>query len=253
MEGRILSGRLGSGEKLPSERGLSGEFGVSRPVVREALRGMADRGLIEVLPGSGAYVREARVSDAAGPMGLLLRRSRATPRDLVGARGMIECEAAGLASKGAAPGDLRSMERALGRFDAARDLIEKTRCDVAFHASIVRSAHNPVLETMFGAVIEAVAGMMMRSLGDPGISRAGLPFHRQIFDAIRSGRTEDAKRAVTGHLLVAERMYGEDYDRSLDLLALRELERVFGPDAVFGDLMREATAPERDAGSDVET
>jgi GntR family transcriptional repressor for pyruvate dehydrogenase complex len=241
LEERIVSGDWNEGDKLPSERSLAEECGVSRPVIREALRGLVERDLIETLPGRGAYVRASKLSDAARPMNMLLRRHHATPRDLVEARKMIECEAAELAARRATSEDLQRMVWALEKFDKARDVIEKTRYDVAFHTSIVQAAHNPIIGTMFGSISTLAAEQMIRSLGDPDISRVGLPYHRQVYEAIRDSEPGQAASAVADHLLVAERLYGEDYDRSLRFLARREVERLFGSDAVLEELLATAT------------
>jgi GntR family transcriptional regulator, transcriptional repressor for pyruvate dehydrogenase complex len=235
------------GEKLPSERRLAERLGVSRPVVREALQCLAGRNLVQVIPGRGTYVRRARVSDAAWPMDLLFRRRQATPRDLVEARKMIECKAAFLAASRAERKDLEAMERALVGFDHSSDLLEKTRYDITFHTSIVRAARNPVIETMFSSITNLTVELMLRSLSDPNVSRVGVPYHWEIYEAIRDGDAEQARTAMDGHLLVAERLYGEDYDRSLGMLARRELIRLLGPDAMPEDLLG-ATMP--NAGED---
>jgi GntR family transcriptional repressor for pyruvate dehydrogenase complex len=237
LENQIISGEVREGEKLPSERGLSKRFGVSRPVVREALQSLVGRNLVHVIPGRGAYVRRARLTDAARPMDLLLRRWQATPRDLVEARKMIECKAAFLAASRAEREDLEAMEQALVGFDRSSDLLEKTRYDITFHTSIVRAARNPVIETMFSSITNLIVELMLRSLSDPNVSRVGIPYHREIYEATRDGDAEQARTAMDGHLLVAERLYGEDYDRSLGMLARRELTRLLGPDAMTEDLL----------------
>jgi GntR family transcriptional regulator, transcriptional repressor for pyruvate dehydrogenase complex len=79
------------------------------------------------------------------------------------------------------------MELALTRFERSADLVDKTRCDIAFHMSIVRAAHNPVVETMYGSIRGLVVRLMLRSLGDPTVSRAGVPYHREVYEAIRNG------------------------------------------------------------------
>jgi GntR family transcriptional repressor for pyruvate dehydrogenase complex len=244
LTGQVTSGLLKEGAKLPSERRLAEEYGVSRPVVREALRGLAEQGLIEVFPGRGAYVRQASVSDTARSMGALLRRRQATPRQLTEARRMLECEAAFLATSRATAEDLRAIERALAGFDGAADIIEKVRYDLAFHASIVRAAHNPVIETMFGSMAGMVAELLLRSLGDPSVTRHSLPYHAQILDALRGGDAERARAATAGHLEVARMTYGPDYDRGLTALARRELERLFGAGALLEDVLAMVTPAE---------
>jgi GntR family transcriptional regulator, transcriptional repressor for pyruvate dehydrogenase complex len=244
LEEELLGRAAQPGTKLPSERQLALRFGVSRPVVREALRSLVERGLIEISPGRGAFVRAMRMTDAARPLDALYRRQNATPRDLVEARLMLEREAAGLAAERAEPAELDAMQRILDRFDRTGDLIERARCDVAFHALIARMSHNPVIETMFSSIASLTFELMLRSLGDPAVSREGLPYHGEIFQAIRDRDAERARTAIEGHLLIARRLYGEDLDQNLDIVARRELERLFGRSVSLEAIVAEIGLPE---------
>lgn len=246
LEKEIVSGQFTAGTKLPSERQLAARLSVSRPLVREALRSLVERGLIEVAPGRGAFVRPVRTSDAARPLDALYRRQNVTPRDLMEARMMLEREAAGLAAERAEPQDLEMLERALGRLDRASGLIERARWDVTIHALIARMSRNPVIETMFGSIASLTFELILRSLGDPSVAREGLPYHREIFEAIRAGDLQGAREAMEGHLSVAARLYGKDFDRSLDLVARRELERFLGPSVSLESILAEVTL-EQDA------
>jgi GntR family transcriptional repressor for pyruvate dehydrogenase complex len=227
---------------------MAERYGVSRPVVREAMRGLAERNLVEVVPGRGAYVRAALATDAAPGMDAVLRRHQATPRDLVEARTMLECTAAALAATRAEPGDLAAMGDALDRFDGAGDVVGQARYDLAFHLAIVRAAHNPVVATMFGAITAPVTEMMLRSLGDTRVASVSLPHHRVIEEAIRACDPERARRSMGAHLAVAAELYGADYDRSLESVARRELARLLDPGVTLERLL--ATVP--DGGNDGE-
>ena len=234
-----MGGRLPSGTRLPSERQLAARFAVSRPVVREALRSLVERGLIEVVPGRGTFVRAARASDALRPLDVLYRRASATPRDLVEARLMLEREAAGLAAERATADELEAMARVLDRLEQADGLIQRARWDVTFHALIARMSHNPVIETMFSSIASLTFELVLRSLSDSSVAREGLPYHREIHAALRARDAERARRAIGEHLLIGRRLYGDDFDRSLDLVARRELERVAGHpslEAILADL-----------------
>jgi GntR family transcriptional repressor for pyruvate dehydrogenase complex len=244
LEEELVGDGVGPGTKLLSERQLALRFGVSRPLVREALRSLVERGLIEISPGRGAFVRALRISDAARPLDAFYRRQNATPRDLVEARLMLEREAVGLAAERAESDELEAMERVLERFDRTGDLIERARCDIAFHALIARMSHNPVIETMFSSIASLTFELMLRSLSDPAVSREGLPYHREIADAIRDRDPERARKAIEGHLVIARRLYGQDLDQGLDLVARRELERVFGRSVSLGTIIADIGLPE---------
>lgn len=237
----VLSGRVRPGEKLPSERELSERFGVSRPVVREALRGLAERKLVEVHPGRGAYVRAARATDAAAGMDAAMRRHQATPRHLAEARTMLEATSAALAAERATREDLAAMAAALAGLAEATGLVDRARHDLAFHLAIARAAHNPVVETMFGAIAGLTLELLLRSLADPEVTRLGLGYHDAILAAIRERDAERARQTMVEHLAVASRTYGDDFDQTLDAVARRELERAVDTGTTLDELL--ATVP----------
>lgn len=249
IEEQIVAGRMAPGAKLPSERQLAERFGVSRPIVREALRSLIERHLVEVHPGRGAYVLPARASNAAHRLDALFRRSQVTPRDMVEARTMLECTAAALAAERATATDLTALAEALTGIDRAVGLFEQTRADLTFHLTIARAAHNPVIETMFGAITGLAVEQMLRSLADPDVARAALPYHRAIDEAIQDRDPERARQVMAAHLSVATRFYGEDLDRNLESVARRELERLFSPGVTLDDLVG-AAVPDLDEGTD---
>lgn len=241
LEEQILAGSLPAGSKLPSERQLTERFGVSRPIVREALRMLAERSLVEIRPGRGTYVRGMRATDAAGVLDSLYRRSQATPRDLVEARTMLECTAAALAAERATAEDLNRIDAALARFDRASTVVEQARYDLVFHLAIAQAAHNPVVETMFGSITSLTVDLMLRSLSDRVVTDASVPFHAEIAEAIRARDPNRAYQAMTEHLSVASRFYGDDYEQSLESLAQRHLSRLLEPGMTLDALLSEIT------------
>jgi GntR family transcriptional regulator, transcriptional repressor for pyruvate dehydrogenase complex len=220
----LSSGTLQEGDKLPSERELAGRLNVSRPVVREVLRSLEERGLIRVSPGRGAYVRRPQASDVVRPLDTLYRRA-ATPRDVVHVRLMLEPGAARLAAEDGTAQRREAIKIALAAFDDAQTLVDRAARDVEFHAAVVRAAGNPVLETMFASIARLSFEMMLRSLSDPGVSREAIPLHGEIFDAIVAGDGDRAAAAMAEHLRVAQQLYGADLDVSLDAIARQALER----------------------------
>ena len=230
LEARICSGELLAGTRLPSERQLAERYGVSRPIVREALRTLVERGLVEVLPARGSFVRGARPTDAAGVLDAHYRRSQATPRDLVEARTMLECTAAALAAERATADDLEQIDAALARFDRAGSVVERARYDLVFHLAVARAAHNPVIETMFGSITGLTVDLMLRSLSDRAVTDASVPYHAEIRDAIGARDPERARYDLVFHLAVAraahnpviETMFGSITGLTVELM-LRSL------------------------------
>lgn len=237
LEEEILSGRLPAGTKLPSERQLAERHGVSRPTVREVLRTLAERNLVEISPGRGSFVRSEWGVVSSAALGLAYRRRNITPHQVVEARVMLERTAARLAAERAEPQELALLEGILERLEESDDRIEQVRLDLAFHYGLARASHNPVIEGLFGSLAGLATELMLRSVGDAEVRSRSHPFHRVIFEAVRDGRGDAAAAAVTDHLNVAETTYGNDYDRSLNAMAHRALEHLLGPGASLEDVL----------------
>lgn len=223
---RILSGALAPGDRLRSERQLALEFGVSRPVVREALRSLTERRLIDVEPSRGAFVRHDTTPRRFQPFDLEYRLRGTTARQLSEARLMLETEAAALAASHADADDLVTLKAAVERLEASPTPLDRVRNDLAFHVALVAAAHNPVIETMFASIQGLTVELMVRSAGDPEIVRKSAPFHRYAYEAVLARDADAARAAMQGHLGIAASTYGADYDQSLDTTAARALRLI---------------------------
>lgn len=241
LEGEIVSGRLQSGTKLPSERQLSEQSGLSRPVIREVVRTLTERGLVEVFPGRGAFVRTVQAADASDRLDSILRRRQPTPRHLVAAREMLECTAVRMAASKASPDDIGRIETAMAGYDGASDLVARVHYDWLFHASIARATDNPVIETMFNSIATMTVELMLRSVGDPEVVSEAIPLHRAIAEALVAGDGDRAEESMRTHLNVATSHYGDDFDRSVESVARREVSRLINPDVSLEDLLSVAT------------
>lgn len=237
----ILSGELAPGAKLAPERVLAQEFGLSRPIVREVLRGLEERGLVEIVPARGTFVRAPNAADGAQSLESYYRRRNATAREVMDARLMLETHAARLAALHATPADIEALERAVADAEATDNVLERARHDIAFHGLLARATHNTVIETMFASIIGLTFELILRSQSDPGVASRGMPFHRKIVDAIRAHDPKEAESAMKGHLELASSLYGSDYDRSIESVARRELERLVAPHASLDALLEDVT------------
>ena len=112
VEEMILSGQLASGDRLPSEAELGEQFSVSRTVVREAIKVLADKGLVRPEPGRGTFVARPDVELLVTSMDTILRIEQCTLADVLELRRMIEVPAAGLAAKRAGANDRAAMRSA---------------------------------------------------------------------------------------------------------------------------------------------
>jgi GntR family transcriptional regulator, transcriptional repressor for pyruvate dehydrogenase complex len=214
LETEILSGRLVDGATLPSERALSTEYGVGRPLVREALRSLASRGLVETSPGRGSYVH---AGGRFGPLDSVHLARHATARQVVEARVSLESQTAGLAAERATPAQIELLAALLDRIGASKDPVERSRLDLAFHLSIARASNNPVLEAMLASIAPLMVQLMMRSIGDGRTAERSHPLHLECLEAIRASDSIGASAAMAAHLKVADHTFGEGYDDPIQL------------------------------------
>ena len=214
--GDVASGVLEPGDRLPRETDLARQFGVSRGVAREALRGLEERKLIAVKHGRGAIVRPEREWDVFSPevLSALLfsPHGPALVEAYLECRRLLEIEAAGLAAERATDADLQALSEALERMiatadraplnAAAEDLYHEA--DVAFHHAVIAATGNRPLSRMMMPVERALAAVR-RPLARPGLrAERSLPEHRAILTAIASRDAGSARGAMRAHLLTVE-------------------------------------------------
>lgn len=215
LENLVLSGAFKGGDQLPPERVLAEQHGVGRPLVREVLRRLQERGLIIALPGRGNFVRERKLTDPGGSIDLVSRQGQVTPQQLITARSMLESEAASLAAVHRTRLDIARMTVLLDRLEATSSLSELADADVSFHEAVAIASANPVIQIMFGSIRNLVHGVVVRSLSDDAVRDIGVPSHRPILLAIENGDALEAQQCMVIHLQVAEDFYGPDLHRPI--------------------------------------
>jgi DNA-binding FadR family transcriptional regulator len=212
MEESILSGELAVGTKLPSEGDLAASYRVSRPIVREALARLRERGLIDTVNGSGTFVREPGTDHIADAFVRHLRGSGAV-RDRIAAlyqaRSLIEVEAARLATERADAESIAAVEAQFDAMRAARDNEDGwSRADLGFHLAIADATGNPYFRTLLMPLATAILTAMHESLRAPASRDAGLRAHAEIVDALKAGDADRATDSMRRHLIDSEQRYG---------------------------------------------
>lgn len=237
---RYILGSTSDGSMMPSTRLLADEFGVSRLFMREVLAGLQKQGLIQSIAGKGIYILKPQVLSAARNFHTTARQSNATARDLIEARANLEEACARMAATRATDKDIELMEVALDSFDSANGLVPRAQADIAFHALIVKSTHNPVLQMMFGSITTLVFETMLRSLSDAEIYAKGAPIHRKILKSIKERKPEVAFQSMGQHIHLAESAYKNDLDRKLSEIADRIVKEVLHSDLDIEDILESA-------------
>ncbi len=225
LEDRILRGEFMVGEKLPSERELCSRYAVSRPVIREALAGLLERGYIDVFAGRGSFVRAVATDELSQSLNRVAARAGITARHLVAARVMLECGGAELAASNASTDDVEAIFVTLQAHERATELAERARTDLLFHEAVALASGNPVIALMFGSIRTQVHSLMLRSHSDQKVRLLGDPMHVKIAEAIREHDPVRARTAMTEHIELALTLYGSDLDRPLsEVLSARGLD-----------------------------
>ncbi|HET6681424.1 MAG TPA: FadR/GntR family transcriptional regulator [Gemmatimonadaceae bacterium] len=197
LQERILNGELAPGDRIPAERELAAQFCVSRTAVREAIKALAERGLVRVTIGRGTFVTELSTDRLAHSMALLLHNERDATASLSEARSMLEIPIARLAARHRTDEQLERLAGILDRFDR---LIDSPRAavdlDDEFHSELARAAGNPVL----AAISEMVSALLRE---DPERPKAELDdlkgashSRRQLLEAIHARDENAAEREL---------------------------------------------------------
>ncbi|MEM5527853.1 FCD domain-containing protein [Gammaproteobacteria bacterium AS21] len=204
IEQLILDGSLAPEQKLPSERQLSSQLGVSRSIIREALRELQGRAVIETRHGQGSFVAKivAEPDDNSPLLKLFFGHSR-TLYDLYEVRAQLEGQAANLAAQRANEKDLYAITKAFKAMEVA-DPLKNASLDHAFHQAIAEASHNPVLvhvlsslnELIFHSVQASVVNLSHREAFKKQLDK----LHRQIYHAVISGQGAWAQKAAIAHV-----------------------------------------------------
>ncbi len=203
LERLILESRLGPGDRLPSERELASQFGVSRTVVREAVRALAAKHLVDVAVGRGTVVRAPTPESAGESMRLLLmmQAGDAGVDKVSEVRHTIENEIAYLAAARRTDADLLDLEKILDEMREHVDAPEVyINSDVEFHAVLARATQNELFVIVLDSLVEIMIEVRLLTLRVPGIARLALHYHERILEAVRAGDPDAARAIMDEHM-----------------------------------------------------
>lgn len=198
----ILSGQLKMGDRLPPERELGERFGVSRTVVREAIRGLAAMGLVEVRSGSGTVVGRVGAGSVTETMQLYLRGAAFEYGAIHEVRVMVEVHVAGVAAERATAEDLDDLRQVLHAMAAtAHDFQRCAVHDAEFHRCVARATHNPLYLVVLDSIGEPIMTLRRGTLSLPDRPQRAIAAHRSILDRIAAHDPEGAREAMRAHLV----------------------------------------------------
>ena len=208
----IKSGEYRAGARLPPERDLAKQLGVSRPSVREALIALEVEGLVEVRIGSGIYVQDAAIADAADE-----GDTTAGPFELIRARYVIESECAALAAKSAKKPQMQAIAEALAAME--HDVTSKHPAqdgDRQFHMRIAEATGNSALVAVVRMLWDERTGPLYKQLENhydtPSLWEHAMTEHRAVYKAIAVRDANAARTAMQRHLNQAYKRFSTSWD-----------------------------------------
>jgi GntR family transcriptional regulator, transcriptional repressor for pyruvate dehydrogenase complex len=205
----ISTGRLVIGARLPNERDLAQQFGVSQPTIREAVRALDAMGLVEVRHGSGAYVRGDGAFLVRAGLETMLQIQQVGLLDVLEVRGVLGRHSAFRAATTATDEDLAAMEAAYGRLDRISSItaIDDLIAAIAdLQVAVAEAAHNALQATLEVFFIDLLLNLQIKAMSSRGLrswQRRASGFQedrRAIIDAITARDAEAALAAMSVYL-----------------------------------------------------
>jgi GntR family transcriptional repressor for pyruvate dehydrogenase complex len=196
----ILSRKLKDGDRLPSERELGEQFGVSRTVIREAVRSLVAKGIIEVQSGSGLRVSAVGPAAVRESMSLFLRAGMLGFEKVHEVRALLEVHIAGVAAERATPIDVEQLREVHERMRVEADDVEAAaRDDLEFHRLIAGATQNDLYLLLMDSIGSSLIDIRRDNLGS-GSAPATLGQHEQILQRIASHDAAGARASMQRHL-----------------------------------------------------
>ncbi len=199
----IERGRLRPGDRLPAERELATQIGVSRPTVRAGLRALAAMGVVQSRHGSGTYIPDGPPTLATEPLSFLAALHGFTRDEMYEARRILEVGAAGLAAGRATPEQVATLaEEVASLFASMNEPQVFLVHDINFHRAVALASGNPIVASlveMVSALYYERRRVTAERASDRDL-RDAAEAHRRIYQAIRSRDPEGARAAMNEHL-----------------------------------------------------
>jgi DNA-binding FadR family transcriptional regulator len=202
IEKRILSGELRSGDRLPTERELSEQFQASRTAVREAMKTLAQRGLVDMRPGRGTIVIDGTSQAMRHSLGLMMMVGQAgNSANLVEVREIIEPGIAALAAVRATDVEITAMREAVRVMDANLNEADAfIAADNDFHRALAKGTQNALILTLVDSIVDLLSEQRKQIFALSGAPERGQIHHKRILDSVVQHDAEAAREAMRAHL-----------------------------------------------------
>ena len=210
---QLLEGKIRSGDRLLPERELALQLGVSRPIVREALRALSMMGVVEIRERVGTVVRQPDVSVLGDVFAFSLAQVPDAIDDVMQARIALECQAIRLACQRATTADIERMREALDAIAATvDDAAGGGQADFDFHLSLVRASKSDTLIQLYAAMATLLTRshrdrrQLVDEHHDAAMKRTVVEDHRHLLEVVIAGDEDAADQALRRHFRIGDEL-----------------------------------------------
>jgi GntR family transcriptional repressor for pyruvate dehydrogenase complex len=204
IEQRIEKGDLKVGDQLPSERELAEQFAVSRTAVREAVKALREKGLVEILAGRGTFITNGTADKIRTSLGFLMKIGTTKgAANLVEVREILEPEIAAMAAVRITDEYIVAMQDAVNIMEvatASNNSEAFVEADLDFHLALAEATQNPIIPALMDSVIDLLREQRKRTGDITGGLARGQHHHKIILEAVIKRDPEAARQAMQNHL-----------------------------------------------------
>jgi GntR family transcriptional repressor for pyruvate dehydrogenase complex len=202
IEESIVKGDLKAGDQLPAERELAQRFGVSRTAVREAVKALREKGLVEAYSGRGTFITDGTTQAVRQSLDLMVKIGQPEgSTHLAEVRAILEPEIAALAAVRIQEPELSTMREAVAAMDrAGQDPETYIEADLDFHLALAEGAANPLILSLLDSIVGLLREQRLRIFKVPGGPERGQIHHKRILEAVERRDAEKAREVMRAHL-----------------------------------------------------
>lgn len=203
IEDSVVKGVLKPGDQLPPERELAQKFGVSRTAVREAIKALREKGLVEAYTGRGTFITDGRSQAIRQSLDLIAKIPQEDGLShLAEIRAILEPEIAALAAARAKEQDLVTLREAVAVMERSmEDPDAYIEADLDFHLSLGEAANNPLILSLIDSIVGLLREQRLRIFNVEGGPERGQFYHKRILAAVEAGNPEKAREEMKAHLV----------------------------------------------------
>ena len=213
----INTGDLKEGERLPSEREFCERLGVSRTVVREAIKLLKASGFVRVRLGIGTFIAESSMNILEVPMSFSSETAQKKISDLQDVREVIEPTIAALAAKNAKVESILKMEQSINEMERQKfNSYPYIQADNNFHIALAEACNNSVFQLLVNSIVDLLQESRKLAVSSPGAAERANYYHKRILNAIKSKDSQEAFNAMDEHMKQTK----DDIEKTLKILSL---------------------------------